>query len=228
MCFRVMEKTKKSKPKSKAVSSEKIIADYRDFVLSEGKQPASVYKFCKDYGFREDEFYAHFGSFEGLEKSIWKGYIESTRNRMENDEDYRGFNTREKILTFYFSLAELLKSDRSFALHQLRSWKNPSMVPTFLKGFKDSFKDWINTVLNEGKSSGEIAQRPYLDKRYDLLFWMHFMFILQFWSNDESAGFEKTDAAIEKSVNLAFDLIGKGVLDSAIDFGKFLYQNHKN
>ncbi len=223
-----MEKTKKSNPKSKTVSAEKILADYRDYVLSEGKQPASVYKFCKDLGFKEDEFYQHFGSFEGLEKSIWKGYIDDTRSRMENDEDYQGFTTREKILTFYFSLAELLKSDRSFALHQLRSWKNPSVVPTFLKGFKDSFKEWINTVLNEGKTSGEIAKRPYLDKRYDLLFWMHFMFILQFWSNDESASFEKTDAAIEKSVNLAFDLIGKGVLDSAIDFGKFLYQNSKN
>ena len=29
-------------------------------------------------------------------------------------------------------------------------------------------------------------------------------------------------------INLAFDLIGKGVLDNALDFGKFLYQNAKN
>ena len=223
-----MEKTKKSKPKAKTISSEKIVADYRDYVLTEGKRPASVFKFCKDHGYREDEFYEYFGSFDGLEKSIWKGYIDQTRNRMENDEDYLGFTAREKILTFYFSLAELLKSDRSFALHQLKSWKNPSIVPVFLKGFKEAFKEWINAVLNEGKTSGEIAKRPYLDQRYDLLFWMHLMFILQFWSHDESAGFEKTDAAIEKSVNLAFDLIGKGVLDSAIDFGKFLYQNPKN
>jgi hypothetical protein len=50
-------------------------------------------------------------------------------------------------------------------------------------------------------------------------------FILLFWKEDDSAGFEKTDAAVEKSVNLAFDLIGKGAVDSAIDFAKFLYQN---
>lgn len=223
-----MEKSKKTKTSAKATSSEKMVADYREYVLTEGKQPASVFKFCKDHGFREDEFYQFFGSFDALEKSIWKGYIDQTRSRMENDQDYQGFTSREKILTFYFSLAELLKSDRSFAVHQLKSWKNPSAVPVFLKGFKESFTDWINGVLNEGKSSGEIARRPYLDKRYDLIFWMHFMFILQFWVHDESAGFEKTDAAIEKSVNLAFDLIGKGVFDSALDFGKFLYQNTKN
>ena len=57
---------------------------------------------------------------------------------------------------------------------------------------------------------------------------MHLLFILKFWSNDESPNFEKTDAAIEKSVTLAFDLIGKGILDNALDFGKFLYQNSKN
>ena len=79
--------------------------------------------------------------------------------------------------------------------------------------------------MNAGKGNGEIATRPVLDKRYPQLFWLHLGFILIFWKEDSSAGFEKTDAAIEKSVNLAFDLIGKGAVDTAIDFGKFLYQN---
>ncbi len=122
----------------------------------------------------------------------------------------------------------MLKSDRSFVLHQLKSVKNPATTPTFLKGFKASFEEWITSVLNEGKGTGEIAMRPFIDKRYNSLFWIHLMFILQFWSKDDSANFEKTDAAIEKSVTLAFDLMGKGVLDNAIDFGKFLYQNSKN
>jgi hypothetical protein len=33
-----------------------------------------------------------------------------------------------------------------------------------------------------------------------------------------------TDAAIEKSVNLAFKLISDNALDSMIDFGKFIFQ----
>ena len=223
-----MEKTKKSKSTSKTTSATKIKATYREYLLTEGKQPASVFKSCKDYGYKETEFYQFFGSFEAIEKSIWQEFIDDTRTRMEADSNYQAFTTREKILTFYFMLAESLKADRSFVLFQLKSWKNPSVVPSFLKGFKTSFEEWLNSVLNEGKGTGEIAKRPFLDQRYDMLFWLHLMFILQFWSHDESANFEKTDAAIEKSVNLAFDLIGKGVLDNAIDFGKFLYQNSKN
>ncbi len=223
-----MEKTKKSKAKSNSATAAKITAAYREYLLTEGKQPTSVFKFCKDQGFKEDEFYQYFASFEALEKAIWRSYVTNTRSTMIADKSYASFTTREKILTFYFMLTEALKSDRSFVLHQLKAWNKPVGVPVFLKDFKVTFEEWISGVLNEGKASGEVAKRPYLDERYDGLFWLHLMFILQFWSRDESANFEKTDAAIEKSVNLAFDLIGKGVLDNALDFGKFLYQNSKN
>ena len=224
-----MEATKKTKSKSAASpAGDKIKKAYREYLLTEGKQPASIFKFCKDIGISEDEFYKHFASFEVLEKGILKEYIDKTRKRLESDESYTSFSSREKILTFYFALAEILKSDRSFVLYQLKSWKSPSPTPSFLKGFKTSFEDWITGVLNEGKNSGEVAKRPFIDQRYHGLFWLHLMFILQFWSKDESSNFDNTDAAIEKSVNLAFDLMGKGVLDNALDFGKFLYQNAKN
>lgn len=221
-----MEKVKKTKTK-KAITADKIAEAYREQILTSGKVPASVFTFCKSIGITEGDFYKHFASFEAIEKSIWTNLIESTRKRIETDADYQAFGAREKILTFYFSLIEALKTDRSFILYQLKGWKQP-LMPVFLKGFKTSFDEWINSVLNAGKVSGEVANRPLLDNRYDVLFWMHFMFILQFWTHDDSANFEKTDAAIEKSVNLAFDLIGKGVLDNALDFGKFLYQNAKN
>lgn len=224
-----METTKKTRSKSKAsASAVGFKKAYREFLLKQGKQPASVFAFCDSLGIPEDEFYKHFGSFESLEKTIWQEFITDTRKRLEADENYAGFSTREKILSFYFTLAEQLKRDRSFVLHQLKGWNKPGLMPVFLKGFKKSFDEWIKIVIAEGVKSGEIAKRPYLDERYYLLFWMHLMFILQFWSHDDSVDFEKTDMAIEKSVNLAFDLIGKGILDNAIDFGKFLYQTAKN
>jgi AcrR family transcriptional regulator len=224
-----MATTKKTKAKAKStVSQEKIREAYREFLLTEGKKPVSVFKFCLDNGMKEEDFYNHFGSFEALEKSIWKEYVTATASKLADDDSYASFSSREKILTFYFTLAETLKKERSFVLHQLQDWKNPAVTPGFLKGFKGAFDEWIKAVLNEGKQSGEVAKRPYLDERYNSLFWLHLMFILQFWSNDDSPGFEKTDMAIEKSVNLAYDLIGKGVLDNALDFGKFLYQNSKN
>ena len=93
---------------------------------------------------------------------------------------------------------------------------------------KKEFENWIRPILEDGKVSNELAPRPYLDQQYPHLFWAHFIFILRFWAKDDSPGFEATDSAIEKSVNLAFELLGKGALDQALDFAKFMFQQPMN
>ena len=221
-----MEKTKKStrKPSSK-VADETIKKAYVEYLLTEGKRPASVYKFCLDLGIKEDDFYNHFGSFDGLDKHIWQSFIDKTTNRLKADEAFSAFSTREKILAFYFTLFEELKSNRSYVIFQFNHSLKPEFVPEYIKSFKVTFESFFESLLKEGKGTGEVAHRPFLDKRYPTLFWLHMGFLLIFWKEDESPGFEKTDAAVEKSVNFAFDLIGKGAVDSAIDFAKFLFQS---
>lgn len=221
-----MEKTKRAKKTSGDASVEKIRDAYVEYLLVNGKQPASIYKFCLDLGIKEDQFYQFFGSFDSIERECWKSFIDQTINSLTSDSSFSDFTTREKVLAFYFTLAEVLKTNRSFILQQLQHHKKPEIVPHFLKPFKSRFEEFFGTILQEGKSKGEVAERPYLDKRYPQLFWLHFSFLLLFWKEDDSANFEKSDAFIEKSVNLAFDLIGKGAFDSAIDFAKFLYQSN--
>jgi len=215
-----MKTTKKSQAGKRTAKSNTITDAYVEYVLVNGRQPASVYKFCLDLGIKEEEFYNQYGSFEALEKHLWKGYIGQAIQTLTSDSSFADFNAREKMLALYFTLAEILKSNRSFVLHQLNHHRKPELVPSFLKEFKHDFEEFVGNILTDGKSKGEVAERPYLDKRYPQLFWIHMSFLLLFWKQDDSAGFEKTDAFIEKSVNLAFDLIGKGALDSAIDFLK--------
>ncbi|HEX5171191.1 MAG TPA: TetR family transcriptional regulator C-terminal domain-containing protein [Cyclobacteriaceae bacterium] len=221
-----METTKRPKKKSTSDASRgKIESAYKEYVLMNGAQPASVFKFCFDQGMHEDEFYRHFGSFEGLEKSIWKGFIDETIKRIEGDKSYLSFNAQEKILAFYYTLLETLKASRSFVMHQLRQQRKLEIIPGFLKDFRTRYEEFIGAILNEGMKNGEIAKRPYLDKQYPRLFWTHFSLLILFWRDDESASFEKTDAYVEKSVRLAFDIIGNGVVDSALDFARFIYQS---
>lgn len=219
--------TRKTASASASASPEKIKSAYIEYLLMEGKQPASVYKFCLDLGIKEDVFYEYFGSFDAVEKEVWNGFITKAVSRLNSDRTFASFTSREKILSFYYTILEELKNNRSFVLQQLGTFRKPEIIPGYLKSFKQTFDLFIEGVLNHGKSNGEIATRPYLDKVYPQLFWMHLGFVLLFWRDDDSAGFEKTDAAVEKSVNLAFDLIGKGAVDTALDFAKFLYQTKK-
>lgn len=52
------------------------------------------------------------------------------------------------------------------------------------------------------------------------------MFKLKYWMEDNSARFEKTDVAIEKSVNAIFDVFNTTPLESVLDFGKFLFKEN--
>jgi AcrR family transcriptional regulator len=220
--------TRKSSKKTAVISPEtRITLAYIDYVLINGKRPPSIFKFSQDLGIKEEAFYNHFGSFDGLERHIWQTFITRTTDRLQSDEPFAAFSAREKVLTFYYAFFEELKSNRSFVLLQLEHHKKLQITPEFLKDFKKTFDAFTTEVITSGKTSGEIARRPFIDNRYSDLLWVHFGFLLLFWRDDNSAGFERTDAAIEKSVNLAFDLIGKGAVDSVIDFAKFLYQIRK-
>jgi hypothetical protein len=99
-----------------------------------------------------------------------------------------------------------------------------SPLPAEMKIFRERFKDFASEIILEGKETQEIANRPIISDRYDEALWLQVLFVFNYWLSDQTPGFEKTDAAIEKSVNLAFDLMGKSALDSFLDFAKFLYQ----
>lgn len=203
-----------------------IIAKYQEYLLLEGKNPPSAYAFCKDLEIDEAEFYQYFSDFDQIAAHFWNDLFKQNLNRLEKTEEWADFSAREKLLSFYFSFFENLKSFRSYAtliLKQVNIAKPKGASE--LSAFKEGFKKWSKEIIAEGQQKDEIAARSRLNDVYDDLFWIQCLFLLDFWRKDRSAGFESTDEAIEKSVNLSFDLIEKNALDSAFDFGKFIFQN---
>ena len=58
--------------------------------------------------------------------------------------------------------------------------------------------------------------------------WIQFLFLLKFWLDDTSKGFEKTDIMIEKSVKAVLDVLDTTPLESVIDLGKFIWKERFN
>jgi hypothetical protein len=205
---------------------ENIIQAYIQHILEHGKEPVSVYKFAQSINMKEDEFYDHFTSFNSIKTAVWEKIIIDTLNHMQSQEVYQEYSAKEKLLAFYFTLIEELKKYRSYLLALYENHMGfKKQVPLELKEFKKRFKEYCAEVVLEGKETEEIADRSFISDRYEDALWLETMFILQFWLKDTSPAFEKTDVAIEKSVNLAFDLMGKSALDSFLDLAKFLYQS---
>jgi hypothetical protein len=209
----------------KLSTKENLVDAYIDFVLTHEEKPKSVYAFCKMQKIEESDFYNHFNSFEQIEEDQWVLFYQKTREVLASDEVYETFSVREKMLSFYFTWIEQLKKKRSFCTYYYHENRTQIMMGKGLKSFRDKFKSDIKSLIIEGISKEEIATRSKLSDRYDEGFWLMTLFVLQFWINDQSHAFEKTDAAIEKGVNLAFDMISKGAIDSLFDFGKFMLNN---
>jgi hypothetical protein len=206
-------------------TKEKIQTAYIDYVLTEGKKPNSVFSFAKKNKFPEEEFYQYFGSFDAIEAQVWLGLFTTTISEVKTQEIWAGYSTREKAMSFYYTFFELLKSKRSFVSYSMGNFKKSLHTPNQLKESMEVFEEFSKELINEGLESGEINERKFISNRYKDALWLQLAFLLNFWIKDGSAGFEKTDEAIEKGINVTFDLFQRSPIDNLFDYGKFLAQN---
>ena len=197
---------------------------YLDYLRRHGHAPKTVFAFADAQGITEGEFYRHYASFAAIEREAWVEFGREARAQAAQEPAWQGYSSREKLLAFYYTLLEILKNNRSFALLTLgrSQQRRPALVPKVLSQFEADFKDFINELLHEGRATGEVASRPFLQDGYGRIFMRQLQFILLYFVRDESANFERTDAAVEKAVTLSFDLVGRNTFDSALDFGRFL------
>lgn len=195
---------------------------YKVYWLENGKRPVSVFAFCKTISLPETEFYNSYNSMPAIEKDIWLAIFESTLNQLTADEIYAGYSSKEKLLAFYFLWVQHLKADRSYILLQKDTFRLPDLLEDKLSTFRKAFYAYIRALVKEGYTSGEIRERKYISDQYVHGFWLQALFVLRYWVKDSSDQFEMTDAAIEKAVNLSFELVNTNSIDSIIDFGKFI------
>ena len=214
--------------RKKAMTEEAWMGEYKRFFVQEGKSPDSVFEFTRFVNRDEGQFYDTFSGLKPLEQKIWARFFEETVNRLKSEGIYSEYSVREKILAFYFTLIEVLKEDRSYIIKAMKEGLLPRWSPYFLETFKAQYINFVKGLIEEGKETGEVADRMFITNRYGEALWLQCLFILKFWLRDESDNFEKTDAAIEKAVNLSLDLMGRTALDSFADFAKFLYQSSKS
>ncbi|WP_430424552.1 TetR family transcriptional regulator C-terminal domain-containing protein [Maribacter litoralis] len=210
--------------KAKKVTKDSIIAMFMDYVLEHEQFPKTVYKFCKENAIKESDFYLYFGSIETLKKGIWNVFYENTVNVIHKNAEYNGFTNRDKMLTFFYTFFEVLTLNRSYVLFVMEYSNSPLKNLEQLKGLRKNVKDFTKGLISDGNQEKNLKITKHNPQLFSEGAWLQTLFLLNFWKSDESASFEKTDVAIEKSVNTIFDVFDNTPLENILDFGKFLYK----
>jgi AcrR family transcriptional regulator len=202
------------------------MAAFMTDTLEAERFPVSVYKFCKEHKISETDFYAHFGSLESLQKEIWISFFNQTIELLEKDKAYADYGNREKMLSFFFTFFELLGLNRSYILFTLRQQGSQLQELEQLRGLRRAYKTFSKELILEANSEKSNRFTRHNPEVFSEGAWLQLLFLLRFWMRDGSPGFEKTDMAIEKSVNTIFDVFDNTPLERVLDFGKFLYKEH--
>jgi hypothetical protein len=206
------------------IDENTFISKFMDDVLMTGEKPVSVYKFTKELETDESEFHKYFGSFEHLEKRVFVLFFENSLEMLHKNEEYANYDNKNKLLSLYFTMFEMMTANRSYVTQALSMRKGNLKSMLVLKDLKTAFSKYIETLDIEKIDIKSDAINNLQDKGQVEIFWLQFLMLLKFWMDDTSKSFEKTDIFIEKSINASFDLIDTKPLKSIFDLGKFLFK----
>lgn len=207
-----------------ATKSSDILSIYMDNVLENEKFPLSVYKFCKENKIEEQDFYKQYASLDTLKHQVWKVFFENTMQVLHKNSDYPSMTRKDRLLTFYFTFFEVLLLNRSYVLFALKGTESPMKAIAQLKHLRVNFKEFATELIEEGNDDKTLSLVKHPVSLFSEAAWSQLLFILKFWLDDTSPAFEKTDAAIEKSITVAFDVFDNTQLEALMDLGKFLWK----
>tara|TARA_R100001198_G_scaffold49454_2_gene27547 strand:- start:1994 stop:2401 length:408 start_codon:yes stop_codon:yes gene_type:complete len=130
------------------------------------------------------------------------------------------------MLSFFYTFFEVLTANRSYVLFALQEQKDQLKSLAQLRDLRLKVREFASDLIeqsNEEKSS-RFTKNPV--SIFSEGAWLQTLFLMKYWMDDNSARFEKTDVAIEKSVNAIFDVFNTTPLESVLDFGKFLFKEN--
>lgn len=218
-----MATAKQVKVKKDLIDDNQIITLYMKDVLDHDAAPKNAYLFCKRNGIEEADFYSFFGSFESVKQAIWIKFVENAVATIEKEEAFANYSDKNKLLTLYFTLFELMTMNRSYVLFSLNENNDGIKNLKNLRGFRKQFKQFIVEIIQMSSTSTDKLSRV-TEPAFSEGAYLQFLFLLKFWMDDSSKGFEKTDILIEKSVNTVVDLLDTKPLENLFDLGKFLWK----
>ena len=130
------------------------------------------------------------------------------------------------MLSFFYTFFEVLTANRSYVLFALEEEKNHLKSLAQLRDFRIKVREFAGDLIEQAndEKSSRLSKNPV--SIFSEGAWLQTLFLLKYWMDDNSARFEKTDVAIEKSVNAIFDVFNTTPLESVLDFGKFLFKEN--
>lgn len=200
---------------------QRIEAAFVEQLRTEGHAPLSVFRFCQKLGISEREFFHEFSTLESVERHWWKAFLEQVIQSVESGSEWADFSARQRMVAFLFALVTASLDQRGLLLLRLGNKSPLQNVPEWT-ALEERYDEFARSLLMHGRSRGEILSRGPLGLAYPRALRVLMRSVMAFHVKDESHRFERTDVFVEKTATVFFDLMGRQVLDSGLDWLRFV------
>lgn len=207
------------------ITQDKIFELYGDYILNHGERPKNIYRFAKDNEFEEKDFYYYFSNFEQIEKLMLVNLFDKSVELASEVNISNEITSKEKLLNVYFIFFENMTMNRSLVLMILGNDKLHSAKIS--NQLKETHRDFIRTLdFNDWEMIKKAKDdvKNFHEKAREEALWLHLVSAIEFWKQDTSPSFEKTDIFIEKTIDTGFELMDNEPLRKVVDLGKFLFK----
>lgn len=213
------------------LSEGEIISAYMELTDTFDGIP-NVDQVCEYLTILEENFFEFFDSVYDLDRIIWKKLMEQSVQTLQNDTQFAQYSNQDKLLSLFYTFFENLSLNRAFILANLSNYPSTKkrrrlyeeMKPIYLQTIEDIFK---GNPLHLNQKFLDLAA-SLKNKSLGESLWLQLTLLIAFWKKDTSPELVKTDAAIEKSVQVVMDLMDTSRIKNFIDFGKFLWNEKEN
>lgn len=200
------------------------MASYAEFYEKQGRFPEDAAEFTGWLGLEDAGFLRSFNPLSTLAAHFWEAYFDRALEACREDPSFSSYSAREIYLSLLYNLTRILQENPTMNRDMVHFGKALPSAPRELRLLKRPAEAFIGELLEAGKQSGEIADRPLVSFQYAKWCWWGLLFIIYFWKHDTSEQGESTDVAIEKVAHLIFDMLNPNAVDSSIEFFTFLFK----
>ncbi|MEX0685202.1 MAG: TetR family transcriptional regulator [Balneolales bacterium] len=190
-------------------------------IYTENPSSFTLKSIAKKARVKEAEIYSFFPNKTAILKSFYTGIVPAYNEMIREIEGYEKYDLSEKLSNFVYSSLDMMQEQRDFVektFDELIVRAQP----------KSRFQIQVESLIEEFvKNDLRIsATHQYLLNSIAFkVLSREYLYLIQYWINDESLGSEKTIALTDKYTAFLSEILYSAVIDKGIDLGRFLISN---
>jgi len=197
-----------------------------DVISEKGFRSASMREIANRAEVGDATIYNYFSSKEKLLYGYCEYVQEQVIDELKGISDFHEYTLQEQLHQFVEVQLQTWLPAREFLKEVFeQTFASPVAGYERIQPTRELFSKTVIELLDAAIEAGEIPDQPYREL-LPRLAWDYMNAVLAYWLQDDSDQFSNTTQVVDRSVEIAFQLLKGGLIGKSIDLVSFLFRSH--